>query len=189
MTSKEMTPKEALDRLLMLARPCYYEVREHRKIYCDMLENTINQALDRLEQLEIADRNNQNLVKTNVELVNKNLKLQNENQGLKEKAKKYDEIVNLKTTPNVIEKSLADYMNKCIALEKENQELKEYFDQIASGDTIINLFRDNAKLKKVIKLLIDIEMLTYGDLVRKLNNNMITQQEYDLIKEVLENEN
>ena len=63
--------------------------------------NVVKKALDRLEVLE------------------------KENQELKEKAKKYDEIVNLKTTPNVIEKSLADYMNKCITLEKENQELKE----------------------------------------------------------------
>lgn len=47
-----MTSKEALGRLLMLARPCAYEVREHRNSYCDMLENVIKQDLDRLEQLE-----------------------------------------------------------------------------------------------------------------------------------------
>ena len=47
-----MTSREALERILMLARPCDYEVREHRNNYCDMLENVINQDLDRLEKLE-----------------------------------------------------------------------------------------------------------------------------------------
>lgn len=49
-----MTSKEALERILMLARPCDYEVREHRNNYCDMLENVIKKDLDRLEQLENA---------------------------------------------------------------------------------------------------------------------------------------
>lgn len=47
-----MTSKEALERLLLLARPCAYEVREHRNSYCDMLEKVVQQDLDRLEQLE-----------------------------------------------------------------------------------------------------------------------------------------
>ena len=45
-----MSNKEALERLLMLARPCDYEVREHRNNYCDMLENVIKKDLDRLEE-------------------------------------------------------------------------------------------------------------------------------------------
>ena len=44
-----MSSKEALERILMLARPCDYEVREHRNNYCDMLENVIKKDLDRLE--------------------------------------------------------------------------------------------------------------------------------------------
>ena len=55
-----MNSKEALERILMLARPCAYEVREHRNNYCDMLENAIKQDLDRLEQLE---KENQRLKK------------------------------------------------------------------------------------------------------------------------------
>ena len=47
-----MTSKEALKRLLLLARPCAYEVREHRNSYCDMLEKVVQQDLNRLEQLE-----------------------------------------------------------------------------------------------------------------------------------------
>ena len=45
-----MSSKEALERILMLARPCDYEVREHRNNYCDMLENVIKKDLDRLEE-------------------------------------------------------------------------------------------------------------------------------------------
>lgn len=45
-----MRSKEALERLLMLARPCDYEVREHRNNYCDMLENAIKKDLDQLEE-------------------------------------------------------------------------------------------------------------------------------------------
>lgn len=45
-----MRSKEALERILMIARPCDYEVREHRNNYCDMLENVIEKDLDRLEE-------------------------------------------------------------------------------------------------------------------------------------------
>ena len=45
-----MESKEALERLLMLARPCDYEVRKHRNNYCDMLENIIKKDLDQLEE-------------------------------------------------------------------------------------------------------------------------------------------
>lgn len=45
-----MSNKEALERILMLARPCDYEVREHRNNYCDMLENVIKKDLDLLEE-------------------------------------------------------------------------------------------------------------------------------------------
>lgn len=46
----KVSSKEALERILALARPCDYEVREHRNIYCDMLETVIKQDLDRLEE-------------------------------------------------------------------------------------------------------------------------------------------
>ena len=45
-----MSSKEALERLLMLARPCDYEVREHRNNYCDMLENVIKKDLNQLKE-------------------------------------------------------------------------------------------------------------------------------------------
>ena len=63
-----MTSKEALERILMLARPCDYEVREHRNNYCDMLENVIKKDLDRLEQLENALEIIKNKCATNTNL-------------------------------------------------------------------------------------------------------------------------
>ena len=45
-----MSSKEALERILMLARPCDYEVREHRNNYCDMLENVIKKDLNQLKE-------------------------------------------------------------------------------------------------------------------------------------------
>ena len=47
-----MKSKEALERLLFLARACDYEVREHRNSYCDILEKVIEKDLDRLDKLE-----------------------------------------------------------------------------------------------------------------------------------------
>lgn len=47
-----MKSKEALERLLFLARACDYEVREHRNSYCDMLEKIIEKDLDRLDKLK-----------------------------------------------------------------------------------------------------------------------------------------
>lgn len=46
---------------------------------------------DYVNQLEIADRNNQNLVKTNVDLVNKNLELQKEITELKDQVAYFKE--------------------------------------------------------------------------------------------------
>ena len=63
-----MSSKEALERILMLARPCDYEVREHRNNYCDMLENVIEKDLVRLEQLENALEIIKNKCATNTNL-------------------------------------------------------------------------------------------------------------------------
>lgn len=71
-----MTSKEALNRLMILARPCAYEVREHRNSYCDRLENVIEQDLDRLETLEL------NLDSEKYHLFNENQSLKNRVEDL-----------------------------------------------------------------------------------------------------------
>ena len=49
-------------------------------------------SLGKLEQLEIANKNNEGLVRENVELINRILKLQDDYQKLKEKFKKRAEL-------------------------------------------------------------------------------------------------
>lgn len=125
--SKEMTPKEALEKISWRF-PNEPSFRE----WC----NIINQALDRLEQLEIADRNNQNLVKTNVELVNKNLELQKENLN---------------------QSNLIERLNRLIVKAKqENQELKEdlrltTIERTNCENTFEELEEQYLKCKNVIK--------------------------------------
>ena len=158
--SKEMTPKESIQIIQDNLTP--------RTLGILTVEfNVVKNALDHLEQLEIADRNNQNLVKTNVELVNKNLELQKENQWLKELIKEYKRL-----------KELA------------NQVIEKF--QIGNK----NLTEENEKYKKVIAWLKNTFEITLDSKVRisdgtdciqafpiDLKTNEVI---YDLLKEVLE---
>lgn len=158
---KEMTPKDALDNLCDLATPngdCLN--------YVIGLSGIILKALDRLEQLEIADRNNQNLVKTNVDLVNKNLELQKENQELKE------EIQDLKDNETIV----ADYG---IVLWNENEKSKKVIDILKNKANIRLHILKNTDGSKIYEIEF---ILGYYSTIHE-----ITQQEYDLLKEVLEN--
>ncbi len=82
-------------------------------------------------------------------------------------------------------------------LEQQNQELREYFDKIASGNTIIELFRENHNFKKVMEFLSKYIVLSgYGrtkkayinfyddDVVFDLTDD-IQLEKYKLLKEVL----
>ena len=80
---------------------------------------TIKQDLECKEQLEIADRNNQNLVKTNVDLVNKNLDLQKEIAELK------DQLSHLKEESEDWQSAYEWSQAKNAILKLKNQELKE----------------------------------------------------------------
>lgn len=82
-------------------------------------------------------------------------------------------------------------------LEQQNQELREYFDKIASGNTIIELFRENHNFKKAMKFLSNYIVLSgHGntksayinfyddDVVFDLTDD-IQSEKYKLLKEVL----
>lgn len=62
-----MNSKEALERLEDNGKEYLLPVRVYK---------LIKQDLERLEQLEIANKNNEGLVRENVDLINRNLKLQ-----------------------------------------------------------------------------------------------------------------
>ena len=49
-----------------------------------------------------------------------------------------------------------------------------------------NRYNAFKELIECIKILKDIYSITYGDLIRKLNNNMITQDEYGCVSKILE---
>ena len=113
------------------------------------LYQTIKQDLECKEQLEIADRNNQNLVKTNVDLVNKNLELQKENQELK---------------------------SKLSAIEFWNERYIEHNDKLKKAIEI---------LKDKMRITVNIPYVWFEDKDNCLYFK-VNQQEYDLLKEVLE---
>ena len=110
-----------------------------------------------------------------------------------------DEIENLRTTPNALETCLANYMNKCIDLEKENQELKDTNMKYAK---LIDDFQSkNMRLEKTLEIikkkcdfmpLSKIKNLSYDLYVRWFDLNhyevklLLTKEEFDLLKEVLE---
>lgn len=81
----------------------------------DEAKSILLKNLNRLEALEIANKNNEGLVRENVKLINRNLKLQDENQKLKEQI---DEL----ETRDAFGISIIDN------LQKENEELKQYKD-------------------------------------------------------------
>lgn len=116
-------------------------------------------------------------------------KLEKENESLKLTIK----------CQNASEEQMKSY---ALGLEQENQELKEYFDKIASGNTIIELFRQNQNFKKAIDILKDklkFELAVYrnGGCTLKHYANKQTMinddsclrhleiEEYELLKEVL----
>lgn len=81
----------------------------------------IKQDLEKLEQLEIANKNNEGLVRENVDLINRNLKLQDKNKELKEtiddmqrdydsldfeQAELYKEIAKLKQAIDILKENI-----------------------------------------------------------------------------------
>ena len=84
-----MTSKEALN-ILWDELELYYSKHNDSVIHYWNLLEIIKEDLDRIEQLEIANKNNENLVKENVRLVNENLSLKDKLNTLKIKENKYE---------------------------------------------------------------------------------------------------
>jgi uncharacterized protein (DUF3084 family) len=152
-----MSSLKALDELsLMINREKHINSEWNKKI--NDLKQIIKQDLERKEQLEIADRNNQNLVKTNVDLVNKNLDLQKEITELKDQLSYFKE--EGENWQSAYEWSQAK--NSILKLEneelkKENQKLKKDYNLLdttmESDDRIIcELLKEKEQLKNDIKL-------------------------------------
>lgn len=154
--------------------------------------DTIKQDLELLEQLK---QQRDSLAINNGELCVKVTDLQKENQELKDIADSF-------------RKGNQGYCKKVSELEKENQELKEQLE-IEKFDNFLVLGEKIDKLEKAIEILKD-KCITNSNLwliynsnnyrdykcfvenkdheLVRIEHNILTQQEYELLKEVLENE-
>lgn len=102
-------------------------------------------SLGKLEQLEIANKNNEGLVRENVELINRILKLQDDYQKLKEKFKKRAELCS----------ELAEYTSQYekvfdFLIDKFNLELKENKLYFLCNNQYFELDKEQEKLMKEV---------------------------------------
>ena len=160
---------EALESLLMIARPSNtIETYEHRKNYCDMLENIIKQDLEAYEQLQ---KDYDKALINNGELCVK--------------------ISDLKEIDiPVLKHNLEEKCEIIFDLKKENQELREYDMQLFSTTFKLKKALDILKDKRVnIDLLLNSsECPTYNFYAKKQDLEDLTKQEYELLKGVLGND-
>ena len=165
---------EALDELsLMINREKHINSEWNKKI--NDLKQIIKQDLERKEQLEIADRNNQNLVKTNVDLVNKNLELQKENQEL---------IVNKNVAQAVAlnqKREIDELKDKIAYLQEEFEGWQSACEWAEAKNAILKL--ENKELKEIIK-----ENFFYHKNSEEIGYRKPMPKYQDKIKEVLEND-
>ena len=103
----------------------------------------IKQDLDRLEQLEIADKNNEGLVRENVELINRNLKLQDDYQKLKERFKKRAELCSEFAEYNRQYEKVLNFL-----IDKFNLELKGDRLYFLYNNQYLELDKEKEKLMK-----------------------------------------
>lgn len=123
-----MTGKTALHNIivsfdemgLICSNIGYKEFFEYALHFKDIFKDEydiIKKDLDRLEKLEIANKNNEGLVRDNVKLINRNLELEKEYNYLK---KEYDT------------KDL-----ECIDLLRENQELRLFANKLNNTNFVL----------------------------------------------------
>ena len=116
-----MNSKECLNKILDMLN--YEQVNECEK---NNYLKTIKQDLDRLKNLEIANKNNEGLVRENTDLINRNLELEKEKQEVEtrlssKETNTFDEIATMIKKSN----SYDVLVNKCKQLEKALEILQE----------------------------------------------------------------
>ena len=100
-------------------------------------------SLDKLEQLEVANKNNEGLVRENVELINRNLKLQDDYQKLKERFKKRAELCSEFAEYNRQYEKVLDFL-----IDKFNLELKGDRLYFLYNNQYLELDKEKEKLMK-----------------------------------------
>lgn len=157
-----MTSKEALQQIMTI----YGETNSLEGTY-DLFKK-IKKDLERLQELEVANRNNENVIADSVKLLNRNLELQSRLETLEKENKELWE-------------NIENYNHKFAEVERKK----------------CDLILENEKLKKAFKILTQ-------RIVIKAHKNFLfggrhldiasttmklTDEEYDLLKEVMNNEN
>lgn len=164
---ENMTPLEALEWI-----DAYSEDDVYHNITNEV--NIIKKALSRLEQIEKERQ------EVETRLSSKETNTFDEIATMIKKAYDYDVLV-----------------NKCKQLEKENQGVKDDNTRLWHGLEYAN--NENAKLKKALDILTNNKFYIYGiktfSSVKQYNNIIIgtefdklTQEEFELLKEVLQDE-
>ena len=145
-----MSSKEALE---ILFASYNFDVNYHDLI---IAREKLEQALERLEKLEIANKNNEGIVRENTDLINRNLELQDE----------------LKRCQDTIKKWMNDHKKLII----ENGKMKKALD-IYKTKYIHNLYlrrsKDVEEYNKMIDKLSEFDLYDY-----------LTKEEYEIFKEV-----
>ena len=100
-------------------------------------------SLGKLEQLEIANKNNEGLVRENVELINRILKLQDDYQKLKERFKKRVELCSEFAEYNRQYEKVLDFL-----IDKFNLELKGDRLYFLYNNQYLELDKEKEKLMK-----------------------------------------
>lgn len=100
-------------------------------------------SLGKLEQLEIANKNNEGLVRENVELINRILKLQDDYQKLKERFKKRAELCSEFAEYNRQYEKVLDFL-----IDKFNLELKGDRLYFLYNNQYLELDKEKEKLMK-----------------------------------------
>ena len=217
MDSKEITPKGALDELCDLATPngdCLNYVIGLSGIILQALDRL--EILDKLVTDDCIAGNQvgldiiNNLIERANKYKEKAKQLEKENQELRNKLN-----INFEDCADELCEALTQrdkLYDENLELQKENQELKEEIQDLKDNETIVAdygivLWNENEKSKKVIDILknkkVDLVILLSSNDFREYNANItiringvtylkgnnytLTQQEYDLLKEMLEN--
>lgn len=113
-----MTSKKVLERLNNFISREKHINSERNKIINEYI-NTIKQDLERLEKLEIENRNNEKVVSDSAKLINKNLELQARLETLEKENRELKETIEIRKQMNI---NLIDFGTK---LKQENEKLKK----------------------------------------------------------------
>jgi hypothetical protein len=174
-----MTSKEALKDISYLILQEVDNLK-YKDLWKEAL-NTIKQDLERLERLEIENRNNEKVVADSVKLMNRNLELQGRLEMLEKENKELKGLVDSLNKEQILE------VEMIFDLEIENEKLKKAIECMKKYYKIVVCECDFPIYEKVHTYTLGIRFHDWSEKSEGLIEH-IFKEEYELLKEVLENE-